>query len=273
MVAAGAQREAVDATKKVSEEQLLDVLYEVLAHGTDPTKTLSRAEVERFLHAHARNRKPVAEILAFFSEHGLPLDAEADAADPELGELASGIHRERGPQGALFALQAQDEPEPPEQVSGDRELLADTPTSRNKLAQTSLVAETSGMKPRAVEPSWADARAVRYAAAGLCFLLVAGLAFSMRRSAALESELEAARMQQRSTDMALTTLEQRAEGLRAEVRRREQEQDALAQRFHAFVADQAKEQAAAESALKRLLGGRYDTLRMQALAQDSAAQK
>ena len=77
------------------------------------------------------------------------------------------------------------------------------------------------------------------------------------------------RVRQRSTDAALVALEQRAEGLRAEVARRDQEQQALAQRFHAFVADQAKEQAAAESALKRLLGGRYDTLRMQALAQDA----
>jgi hypothetical protein len=112
---------------------------------------------------------------------------------------------------------------------------------------------------------------LRNAAAALGFLLVSGLAFSMRHGTALESELHAARLQQRSTDAALTALEQRAERLRSEVARREQEQQALAQRFHAFVADQAKEQAAAESALKRLLGARYDTLRMQALAADSVA--
>ena len=268
MVAAGAQREVMDATRKVSEEQLLDVLYEVLAQGTDPTTSLTRAEVESFLHAHARSKKPVPEILAFFSQHGLPLDAEAYAADPELGQLASGIHRERGVDGPLFALEPQglhDEPAP------GHAALADTPTNRNKLPVAQVAEETSGLKARAVQPAWADARTLRYVAASVCVLLVAGLGLSMRRSSALEQELEAARLQQRTTDAALVALEQRAEGLRAEVARRDQEQQALAQRFHAFVADQAKEQAAAESALKRLLGGRYDTLRMQALAADTTA--
>jgi hypothetical protein len=270
MVAAGAQRETMDATRKVSEEQLLDVLYEVLAQGTDPSASLTRADVERFLHAHARSKKPVSEILAFFSQHGLPLDAEAYAADPELGQLASGIHRERGVEGALFALDAQglhDEAAPA------HEPLPETPTNRNQLPVTQVAEETSGLKPRDVQPAWADARTLRYFAASLCILLVAGLGLSMRRSAALEQELDAARLQQRTTDAALATLEQRAEGLRAEVARRDQEQQALAQRFHAFVADQAKEQAAAESALKRLLGGRYDTLRMQALAEDATAER
>jgi hypothetical protein len=269
-MAAAAQREAMNAARNVSEEQLLDVLYEVLAQGTDPGEKLTRGEVESFLHAHARSKKPVSEILAFFAQHRLPLDAEAYAADPALGQLASGIHRERGPSSSLFAIE---QVEPPDDAGEARETLADTPTNRNKLPvvpmAAPMAAETSGLKARATPP-WADARALRYAALGFGFVLVAGLALSMRHSAALESELQAARLQQRTTDSALTALEQRAEGLRAEVARREQEQQQLSQRFHEFVADQAKEQAAAESALKSLLGARYDTLRMRALAAETA---
>ena len=52
-----------------SESQLLDVLYEVLAQGVPPKSRLSVAEVERFLHEHARSRKSEAEMLEFFRKH------------------------------------------------------------------------------------------------------------------------------------------------------------------------------------------------------------
>ncbi|MDB4986488.1 MAG: hypothetical protein JWN04_1666, partial [Myxococcaceae bacterium] len=78
-----------------TEEQLLDVLYEVLVQGVPPRSTLTREQVEQFLHQHARQTKPLGEMLAFFEQHGLPTDPGAYGADRELGELASGLQKER----------------------------------------------------------------------------------------------------------------------------------------------------------------------------------
>lgn len=93
-----AERERDRVAPYPSEAQLLDVLYEVLAQGLPAPAdvqdgALSRADVERFLHEHARTPKPREELLRFLSVHGLPVEPSEVSADHELALLARGLQR------------------------------------------------------------------------------------------------------------------------------------------------------------------------------------
>jgi hypothetical protein len=76
---------AVRATATVSPEPhalaadvqaMQDVLYDILATGIDPEQNdVASAEIERFLHEHARSPKSLLEFRVFFAKHGLSVRA------------------------------------------------------------------------------------------------------------------------------------------------------------------------------------------------------
>lgn len=79
---------SIDRTQQ-SASDLLDVLYEILASGLEPEGTdASAAEIEAFLHQHARSPKTRPETEAFFQSHGLPMQLDSFARDSGL-RLAS----------------------------------------------------------------------------------------------------------------------------------------------------------------------------------------
>lgn len=56
-------------------EVLQDLLYDMLATGiTDEHASVSPAQIEGFLHEHAREAKSAADFRAFFERHGLRMD-------------------------------------------------------------------------------------------------------------------------------------------------------------------------------------------------------
>jgi len=250
-----------------SEAQLLDVLYEVLAQGAPPKGSPTVEAVERFLHEHARNRRPRADILAFFTQHGLPTDPSAYGTDPALTELAAGFIRERGPASASFSLDSGDAlriPAPNE--SG--------PIRRMEPAPLELHGEQTA--PRAPAPPAApptrSGRIVAIAAFACAALLGVAAFASYQHARELEQKLNEARLQQRTTDTALTFLEQRAERLKGALEQSEQARTGLAARFDDFIARDAQERAAESTALERILGKRFETLRTKALAESLAAE-
>lgn len=246
-----------------SEEQLLDVLYEVLATGPVPKSKLTREQVERFLHEHARKAKPISEIVSFFKEHDLPLvKPDEYGSDAELRELASGLQRDRSSLVPGLLLAEPEEPTtlPPatvEAIRRETQPPVDDAVSTGKHA--AVVVATPVKKHWGV---WAAAAAALLALAG-------GLAFSYLRSAQLEGRLEQARMQQKSTDVALTKLEQRAETLQGELKQTESERRAQQARFEEELAAQAKKRATEELAVEKMLGVRYTKLRTK-LANEAA---
>jgi hypothetical protein len=244
-MASVAQREE-RAGETVTEEQLLDVLYEIMAQGVDPTARLSIEEVERFLHEHARQKKPLAELMAFFARHGLSRDPADYAADPDLDELAGGLQRARGPSSTMILLEDPPDAEPPEAQTG--------PIARP------VVHETSGLKPVA-RPA---APAVRWQpiALAVAALVVLGLlGVSVVRSRELSQDLASARLQQKTTDLALSALERRAEELSSALGQSEAARRELTQRVETFMDEGARQHAAESQALTRLLGPKYDALR------------
>jgi hypothetical protein len=95
----------------------------------------------------------------------------------------------------------------------------------------------------------------------LSLALGAGFALSYLRAGQLEQRLDQAHMQQRSTDVALTKLEQRAEALKGELKQSDQDRRAQQERFEAELAERAKVRAAEEQAVEKVLGVRYTKLR------------
>jgi hypothetical protein len=81
----------------------------------------------------------------------------------------------------------------------------------------------------------------------------------------LSGELEQARLTQRSTEVALSALEARAESLQSSLTASENERRGLADRFDSFVLGEAQKRAAEETALERILGPRFEALRKKAL--------
>jgi hypothetical protein len=240
-----------------TESQLLDVLYEVLAQGVPPKGTLTSEDVERFLHEHARNKKPVTEMLEFFQKYALPTDAGDYGADPALGELASGLHKERGPISATFNLDDNGEPQARSaSESGPVRKIEPMPE-----VNTSPRARIVELVPQQRRGSWT------MAAVSLASVLVLGGALfaTYRHAQDLSAQLSQARMQQRTTDAALTTLEQRAEQLKSNLERSEGDRQSLATRFDDFIVGEAQKRSAEETALERLLGKRFETLRDRAL--------
>lgn len=268
-----------------SEDQLLDVLYEVLAQGVLPRSTLKQEEVERFLHEHARETKPVSEMLAFFELHGLPTDASAYGADPELGELASGLQKERsllapgfGPAEPLHEAAVQLAPPP---IAAPGSLPPAThPAVVAAAAAAPLENERTGRRGAPSAPTKLSSRAQpgaarkRWLALLAAALVLGGLvAFALdyqQRALALEQRLDQARMQQRSTDQALTKLEQRAETLQGELKQSEQERQAQSWRLQNSLEEQARRRATEEQAIERVLGPRYLKLRQKYTAEAAA---
>src|SRR5712671_6118944 len=63
---------AQDSNPFAEVQAMQDVLYDILATGIDPEQSdAPSAEIERFLHEHARAPKTLDEFRAFFAEHGL----------------------------------------------------------------------------------------------------------------------------------------------------------------------------------------------------------
>lgn len=250
-----------------SEAQLLDVLYEVLTHGAHPKGSPTLAAVERFLHEHARSKKPVAEILAFCQEHALPTDPAAFAGDPALTELAQGFQRERGPASASFSLDAEPARTPAPSESGPLRRIEPP-------AVFELPAEPTS--PRVIMPVAAQPKSHgRSLAVGgfVCAALLGALAFvGFQRAHELERKLNEARLQQRTTDTALSSLEQRAERLKADLDGSQVARAQLSARFDDFVAKEAQQRAAESVALERILGKRFENLRSKALADSLTVQ-
>jgi hypothetical protein len=257
MMPAAAERENPG---EVGESELLDVLYEVLAQGVAPGSPLTTAEVEQFLHEHARSPKSLADMLAFFERHGLPRTPGEYGADPELSELASGLHRERGPRSGLLALDTEAPlavPPPDESGPIQKALPATAPS-------TPLVDDAT-QRTRLAAPARTP-RWLSFGALALGLLSLIGFGLSLQRGDQLEGELKRARLQLRATDDALTALERRAEGLRGALAQTEAERAELSQRFESFSAETARLRAAEEDVLRRMLGKRYDSLRSQYLS-------
>jgi hypothetical protein len=249
-----------------SEGQLLDVLYEVLATGPAPKSKLTREQVERFLHEHARSPKPIAEMVQFFEEHGLPLvQPEEYGSDAELVQLAHGLQRERSSLIPGFGMVEPDEPAtlPPATVEAIRREAQ--PIEESATGKHHVVVQALPEKKALHWGVWA-------AAAALLLALGGGLAFSYMRATELETRLEHARMQQKSTDVALTKLEQRAESLQGELKQSDSDRRAQQSKFEDELAAQAKQRATEELAVEKMLGARYTKLR-QKLANEAAASK
>ncbi len=248
-----------------SEEQLLDVLYEVLATGPAPKSKLTREQIERFLHEHARQAKPISEMVAFFKENDLPLlPPEEYGSDAELRELASGLQRDRSSlvPGLLMAEPEEPATLPPATVEAIRREAQEDADSTGKHVTRAPPVAVVVPERRTNWTIWAVAAAVLLALAG-------GLAFAYWRSSELETRLEQARMQQKSTDVALTKLEQRAESLQGNLAQSETERRAQQKSFEDSLAEQAKRRATEELAVEKMLGVRYTKLR-QKLANEAA---
>lgn len=240
-----------------SEAQLLDVLYEILAQGPAPKSKLTRQQVERFLHEHARKTKPISEIVQFFKEHDLPVvQPDEYGSDRELLELASGLQRERTSLIPGFGMAGPEEPAtlPPatlEAIRRETQPAVDEAVSTGKHAAVTVAAEPGKRLHWAV---WA-------VAALLLLALGAGLAISHMRATALEDKLDQARIQQKSTDFALTKLEQRAESLQGELKQSDLDRRTQQTRFEEELAAQAQQRATEERAVEKMLGVRYTKLR------------
>jgi hypothetical protein len=128
--------------------------------------------------------------------------------------------------------------------------------------EVTQLAPAPGWAPAAVQPSW-----ILPVACGVCLAFAAALLATYRHASDLKLQLDQARMQQRTTDTALTGLEQRAEMLRGALAQSESQRQGLSARFDQFVSGEAQKRAAEEVALERLLGPRFQTLRDRALQQ------
>jgi hypothetical protein len=298
-VAEEADKETTEDVAGPSEAQLLDVLYEVLAQGAQPLGSKTVEAIQQFLHQHARSRKPLPEILAFFTQHGLPTDATAYGADPALSELAAGFLRERPPISASFALDGSVAGSgsgthvaslppvavpplaplvPPSAPGGaaasvtqqvatvELDVIEGEHTSPRSMVVPALADRTQGL---AQEQAALRSPAVWVAGVSVVSACVLGLlALSSHKDAAkLEQKLNEARLQQRTTDVALTSLEQRAETLKAALDQSEAARRNLTVRFDDFVAKEAQARAAESTALERVLGRRFEVARDRALAE------
>lgn len=260
-----------------SEEQLLDVLYEVLAQGIPARSSLTQGEVETFLHQHARQTKPVAEMLAFFERHGLPTDASAYGSDRELVELASGLQKEHHSMMPGFGpMDAAPEPPtlPPGMMVAPQPL---TPSVAPLTMRAPVVAAQDGdltgrhtAAAAVVVPPPRSLRWLGIVAGALTIASVVTFALSYQRATSLEQRLDQARMQQRSTDAALTKLEQRAESLQGALKQSEQERHQQSSQFQTTLEEQAQRRATEELAIERVLGPRYLKLRQKFAGQAAA---
>ncbi|HEX6241933.1 MAG TPA: hypothetical protein VFZ61_13585 [Polyangiales bacterium] len=243
-------------TPAPTEDQLLDVLYEVLAQGVPPKGNLRTEDVERFLHEHARTKKSVSEILQFFAQHNLPIHASQYGADPELRELASGLHRERAPL-APFT--------PEEAVNELRSASESGPVLKLPVVEIEDTAPRAQVIQVAVPAPRPLMTGGWWAFAALFVVMGGALVGSVHYAQGLRLELSQARLQQHTTDTALTALEQRAEGLREALDQSEWDRKNLSERFDAFIVGETQRRNAEATALERILGPRFESLREKAL--------
>ncbi|MET0341604.1 MAG: hypothetical protein ABW252_11435 [Polyangiales bacterium] len=242
-----------------SEAQLLDVLYELLAQGTPALESgLTRAEVERFLHEHAREKKPRSELLRFFDVHGLPTEPSEVSVDKDLGALARGLQRERTsrtpslPAPLLPGMSEVDSEPPVSNVRGRRpsDPVADVPDERTA--------------PRVRRPRRGLADATHRALLGVLGVVVVALSVALGvcvwRIEAMARSLAEAQLAERA---AATTLEaERTRAAALEAREREA-QLALARRDAQLAeAERAREvdeqrYIAENRILARVLGNRF----------------
>ncbi|MDB4989971.1 MAG: hypothetical protein JWN04_5149, partial [Myxococcaceae bacterium] len=110
-------------------------------------------------------------------------------------------------------------------------------------------------------------------AALLAVAAMVAFALNYRRASTLEQRLDQARMQQRSTDVALTKLEQRAETLQGALKQSEAEHLQQTTQLKSTLEEQAKRRATEEQAVERLLGPRYLKLRQKYSDQAAVAPK
>jgi len=248
-----------------NEEELLDVLYEVLAQGVPPRSSLTREEVERFLHEHARESKPVSEMVRFFERHSLPTHPSLYGADHALGELASGLQKEHS--SIMPGMMAAPELAPPPVQSA-----TETGAAR---ALGNLAADRTGKHAAssARRNAWESAWAAMTLTVAVALVLLGGFVFSYERSSSLELRLEQARMQQRSTDGALTKLEQQTESLRTALQQSEQERRATTARLEGLLAEQKQRQTLEALTLERILGQRYRNGRDKLASELAATQR
>lgn len=186
---------------EVASEAVLDVLYEVLAEGTEPGADLTVEEVEAFLHSHAREPKSQQQLVAFALEHDLPLEAGRYGTDAALADLASGLHEAHQTGAAPVMLQAADNHTAPEASRDPRPAVEPPAAPAATLEQ-----------PAKVATSW-----LWLALAGTV-VLVAGLSFmSFQHNRVLDGELSTLRLQRQTTDLGVTAVERRAERLEAQL--------------------------------------------------------
>jgi hypothetical protein len=247
-----------------SEGQLLDVLYEILAQGGEGHGSASTEDVERFLHEHARAPKSLDQMRAFFQQHGLSTDPASYTSDPELAEVASGLHRERSPASVIMPLDADDdEPEPVTEPG--RRVAQQMTTTASPSADASPFGDFSGIMPSAARPKQKSPPRRRAALVGIALVAI-GLLGVYVRAEHLEDELTRARLRQQTTDAALSQLEKRAGSLSESLSSSEAQRTQLNQQFDAYVAAQNEERAREQLVLERLLGTRYRKLSEQAKA-------
>lgn len=260
-----------------SEEQLLDVLYEVLAQGVPARSSLKREEIERFLHQHARQRKPIEEMVKFFELHNLPVDAGEYGSDRELRELASGLQKERSslvPGFGPSELVPPVAPLPPQVVAPVAALAQ--PAAPQPLGHAAELAaidgEPTGRRAFPKPPAPTPLRWIGLFAAVIAAGLLAAFFVSQQRANQLEQRLDQARMQQRSTDLALTKLEQRAQTLQGEIEQSEQARREQTERLESTLAAEKQQRSTEELAVERVLGPRYLKLRAKLTNEAASAQ-
>lgn len=246
-----------------SEAQLLDVLYELLAQGINPRTSPSRAEVEQFLHEHARERKSEEEMLCFFTLHGLPTDASAIGADVRVSELAAGLQRERGsvpprgePASERDSHPSLTRPRVPREADddvGDDEITAQRTMPRPPASAAASVS-VSAMRGQLVMP-------LAMMAVAATLGLSAAFYLTHQRASALELELSAARDAERAAAGVRGQLEQTAERLQRALDESERALRAEASRAERAHAEQEKRRRLENLALQRVLGPHYNVVK------------
>jgi hypothetical protein len=95
-----------EARSRQDLEMLQDILYDMLASGIDAEPAgVTSAEIERFLHEHAREAKALDDFRAFFDRHGLHADARThESAVLELPPITTSRDPATSPPPALTAI-------------------------------------------------------------------------------------------------------------------------------------------------------------------------
>ncbi len=183
------------STAEADVQAMQDVLYDLLALGVDPDQQdVPSAQIESFLHEHARAPKGREEFLSFFATHGLSLRTSMAYAATEV-RLPPLARAEEEPAASVSFPQAHALAEPePEPATGAHRALA------------AAAAPRSGV------------RIVAWSAAALALALV-GLAgwYGYATVSALRGELQRVRGHAERDRQAVQALRDHAAGLESSV--------------------------------------------------------